>query len=200
MAAVLKLLVGLGNPGSQYERTRHNVGFWVMDDVATRYQVGFREDRRFHGAVAMLDRGRGGVCLLKPGTFMNRSGQVVAALAKFFKIEPPQILVVHDDLDLAPGNVRLKFGGGHGGHNGLRDVIACLGGADFYRLRFGIGHPGDRSAVIRYVLESPSKTEGELVRNAIERALSYLPEILDGRFNDAMNGLHATAPVVPKKK
>lgn len=188
--ASLKLLVGLGNPGAQYENTRHNVGFWFLDEVATRYRVAFREERRFHGAVGALDWNGGGVYLLKPGTFMNRSGQAVAAIVKFFKIEPEHVLVVHDDLDLHPGVIRLKRGGGHGGHNGLRDIIACLGSPDFYRLRFGIGHPGDRSAVIRYVLDSPSRSEGQLLREAVGQAIPFLPELLGGKFGKVMTEMH----------
>lgn len=188
----LRLVVGLGNPGTQYERTRHNVGFWFVDEVAARHRVAFRDERRFHGAVATLDWNGGVVYLLKPSTFMNQSGRAVAAVTKFFKIEPPQILVVHDELDLPPGVVRLKRGGGHGGHNGLRDLIACLGAADFYRLRFGIGHPGDRSAVIRYVLDGPLRSEGPLLQKAIGRAISLLPGLLEGRFGKVMSELHAT--------
>jgi PTH1 family peptidyl-tRNA hydrolase len=190
---MIKLLVGLGNPGAQYDKTRHNAGFWFLDEVASRSGVVFRGEGRFQGAIARLERKGGYVYLLKPLTFMNRSGQSVASLAKYFKIKPDEILVAHDELDLPPGLVRLKRGGSHGGHNGLRDMISSLGSAEFYRLRLGIGHPGNRAAVVKYVLGEPSRSDGGLVREAISKTLDLLPEILDGNMSAAMDRLHATS-------
>jgi PTH1 family peptidyl-tRNA hydrolase len=151
----------------------------------------FHQDQRFQGLVAKLELHGDTVFLLKPTTYMNRSGQSAGALAKYFKIQPSEILVAHDELDLVPGIVRLKRGGGHGGHNGLRDLIAHLGSADFYRLRFGIGHPGDRTAVVSYVLDAPGRADGELVDGAIARAIALLPDMLTGRLDAVMNRLHA---------
>jgi PTH1 family peptidyl-tRNA hydrolase len=188
---MIKLLVGLGNPGSQYDKTRHNAGFWFLDELASRSGMSFRDEGRFQGAAAKLERKGGVIYLLKPLTYMNRSGQSVAALTKYFKIEPEEILVAHDELDLPPGQVRLKRGGGHGGHNGLRDLISSLGSAEFFRLRLGIGHPGDRAAVVKYVLSEPSRVDEGLVHEAITKALDFLPDILDGNVSAAMNRLHA---------
>lgn len=191
MSVNFKLLAGLGNPTAQYEKTRHNAGFWFLDEVASHYRLVFHQDQRFQGWVAKLELHGDTVFLLKPTTYMNRSGQSVGALAKYFKIEPAEILVAHDELDLVPGVVRLKRGGGHGGHNGLRDLMAHLGSADFYRLRFGIGHPGDRAAVVSYVLDAPNRADGELVESAIARAKALLPDMLIGRLDAVMNRLHA---------
>lgn len=193
MSAKFRLIVGLGNPTAQYEKTRHNAGFWFLDELAGEQRVSFHQDQRFHGWTGRLGVDGVPVHLLKPTTYMNRSGQAVGALAKYFKIEPAEILVVHDELDLSPGVVRLKRGGGHGGHNGLRDLIAHLGTADFYRLRFGIGHPGDRAAVIHYVLDTPMAAESEQIRDAMKRALKFVPAILDGELEKVMNHLHGSA-------
>ena len=148
----LRLIVGLGNPGADYDKTRHNVGFWLLDSLARRYGGVFRREAKFHGEACQVSVDGHPLWLLKPQTFMNRSGASVIALARFYKLVPEAILVVHDELDLPPGAVRLKRGGGHGGHNGLRDIIQQLGSREFLRLRLGIGHPGDSRAVINYVL------------------------------------------------
>jgi PTH1 family peptidyl-tRNA hydrolase len=190
----LKLLVGLGNPTAQYDKTRHNAGFWFLDEVALHYRAAFREDARFLGAVARVERSESNLYLLKPATYMNRSGQAVGAIAKYFKIAPSEILVAHDELDLAPGVVRLKRGGGHGGHNGLRDIMAQLDTGDFYRLRLGIGHPGDRSAVVGYVLHPPSKGEEELLRAGMAKVIPLLADLMAGRIDAVMKALHT----VPK--
>jgi len=186
----IQLIVGLGNPGSQYEPTRHNAGFWFVDELVRRCRQSFRSEQRFHGEVArcLLD---GNECRLqKPMTFMNRSGQAVSSLARFFKIPLQQILVVHDELDLPPGTIRLKKGGGHGGHNGLRDLISHLGSKDFYRLRVGIGHPGHRDQVVDYVLRKPSKEDRRQIDDAIYDALNVMADVVEGKFELAMNSLH----------
>lgn len=185
-----KLLVGLGNPTAQYEKTRHNAGFWFLDEIAARYRLVFHQDQRFHGQLAKLEWQGVTVHLLKPMTYMNRSGQSVGAVAKYFKIEPSEILVAHDELDLVPGVVRLKRGGGHGGHNGLRDMVAHVGSSDFYRLRFGIGHPGERLAVASYVLDAPGRADRELIDTVIAKAAGVLPDLLTGRLEVVMNHLH----------
>ena len=189
----IQLIVGLGNPGAEYRQTRHNAGYWFVEDVAERHGCRFRSERRFHGDTCMFTLGGRTCRLLKPTTFMNRSGQSVAALVNYYRISLEQILVVHDELDLPPGAVRLKQGGGHGGHNGLRDVISALGGRDFWRLRVGIGHPGDSRQVVGYVLGRPSKEDDLSIRDALSRAAGELPDILGGAFQRVMNRLHAAA-------
>ena len=188
----IQLIVGLGNPGSDYEPTRHNAGFWFVDELAQRCQQPFRSEQRFQSEVArcLVD---GNECRLqKPMTFMNRSGQAVRSLLQFFKIPLEQVLVVHDELDLSPGIVRFKKGGGHGGHNGLRDLISHLGSKDFYRLRVGIGHPGHRDQVVDYVLKKPSKQDRLQIEEALVDALDVMPDIIQGRFERAMNALHTS--------
>lgn len=187
----IQLVVGLGNPGSEYEPTRHNAGFWFVDELARRCRQDFRPESRFQSELArcVLD---GDECRLqKPMSFMNRSGQPVSALARFFRITRQQILVVHDELDLPAGTVKCKQGGGHGGHNGLRDLITHLGGNDFYRLRIGIGHPGHRDQVVDYVLKKPSREDRQSIDDAIHAALDVMPDILAGRFERAMHVLHS---------
>lgn len=186
----VQLIVGLGNPGEQYDQTRHNAGFWFVEEIARQQNVVFRPETKFLGGVAKIDINGHQAWLLKPMTFMNRSGQSIQALAKFYRIPPEQILVAHDELDLPVGVAKLKTGGGHGGHNGLRDTIAALGGPGFQRLRLGIDHPGDRSQVVNYVLKSPSKIEREKIDDAIYDATHVLPEILAGDLAKAMNQLH----------
>ena len=186
----IQLIVGLGNPGSEYELTRHNAGFWFVDELERRCQQKLRAEPRFQSEVARCLLNGNECRLQKPKTFMNRSGQAVSALARFFKIPLQQILVVHDDLDLSPGSIRLKKGGGHGGHNGLRDLISHLGGPDFYRLRVGIGHPGHRDQVVDYVLRRPSKEERQQIDDAIDNALTVVPDVIAGKFELAMNSLH----------
>ncbi|MGD8842834.1 MAG: aminoacyl-tRNA hydrolase [Gammaproteobacteria bacterium] len=187
----IQLIIGLGNPGAEYELTRHNAGFWFVDELARRCQQTFRGEARFHSEVARcLLEGRD--CRLqKPLTYMNRSGQAARALMQFFRIPVEEILVAHDDLDLPPGTVRLKKGGGHGGHNGLRDLIAQLGSKDFHRLRIGIGHPGHRDQVVDYVLKKPGKEDRGLIEQGIDEALDVMPMVIDGKMAKAMHLLHS---------
>ncbi len=189
--AQIKMIVGLGNPGSEYTETRHNAGFWLLDQLARQWQATWREDRKFFGEVARATLPGGDVWLLKPATFMNRSGQSVQALAQFYKIEPEAILVVHDELDLAPGVAKLKQGGGNGGHNGLKDIQARLATPNFWRLRLGIGHPGDKNLVVNFVLKKPLAAEQDLIDSAIDRAVQIFPTILSDDFAAAMRTLHS---------
>ncbi len=194
MADPIALLVGLGNPGARYRETRHNAGFWLADEVARRAGLAFRASARFAGELCEgLVEGRR-VRLLKPGTYMNESGRAVAALARFYRLPAEAILVAHDDIDLPPGVVRLKRGGGDGGHKGLRDIIPRLGSRAFLRLRIGVGHPGASEAVVGYVLHPPAAEERALIEEAIEQALAVLPEILAGEEARAMNVLNRRAP------
>jgi PTH1 family peptidyl-tRNA hydrolase len=190
--AAIRLIAGLGNPGAKYEQTRHNAGFWFVDEVARRYAGQFRVEARFGSEVASCQINGRECRLQKPQEFMNRSGRPVATLAAFYRIQRPAILVVHDDLDLPPGTVRLKLGGGHGGHNGLRDLIPSLGGNDFLRLRIGIGHPGHRDDVVGYVLKSAVQEERVAIEAAIEAALRVLPDVVAGNLEAAMKELHTT--------
>lgn len=185
----MRLVAGLGNPGREYEATRHNVGFWWVESLAERCGVRLKSESRFHGRVGRLTGADLDCWLLLPQTYMNHSGQAVGALAGFYKIPPNEILVVHDELDLPPGTARLKKGGGVAGHNGLRDIAARLG-PDFWRLRIGIGHPGDRAAVISYVLHPPREEEARLISSAIERSLEVWPLICAGEMEKAMHRLH----------
>jgi PTH1 family peptidyl-tRNA hydrolase len=187
----IKLIVGLGNPGSEYEATRHNAGFWWLDELARERNASFRNDGKFHGLVARTTLHGHEVHLLKPQTFMNVSGRAVVALALFYKILPDQILVVHDELDLPPGSAKLKLGGGHGGHNGLKDIIAHLGSREFWRLRVGIGHPGERAEVVNYVLKAPRKEEQVLIDEAMRRAQDVASLIIEGKQEAAMLKLHS---------
>jgi PTH1 family peptidyl-tRNA hydrolase len=186
----IQLIVGLGNPGEEYARTRHNAGFWLLDVLAARHGGRFRMERKFNAEVAMLSIAGTDVRLLKPATFMNRSGQPIQAAATYLKIPPECILVAHDDLDLPPGVARLKHGGGAGGHNGLKDAIAHLGPA-FWRLRLGIGHPGNRAEVIDYVLNRASREEEALIRGAVEDAAEVIPVLLGSGDQPAMLRLHS---------
>jgi PTH1 family peptidyl-tRNA hydrolase len=187
----IKLIVGLGNPGREYEAMRHNAGFWWLDEFARAQGANFRADGKFHSLVARTALHGHEVHLLKPQTFMNVSGRAVVSLALFFKIEPANILVVHDELDLPPGSAKLKLGGGHGGHNGLKDIIAHLGTRDFWRLRIGIGHPGERDEVSDYVLHAPRKEEQVLIDAAMQRAQEVAPLIVAGKLEAAMLKLHS---------
>lgn len=187
----IRLIVGLGNPGPEYQKTRHNAGFWLLDELAWDYKQSFHAEGKFFGETARAQRpGGSDLWLLKPATFMNLSGQAVVALARFYKILPDEILVVHDELDLPPGCARFKQGGGHGGHNGLKDIIARLGSPAFWRLRLGIGHPGDRNEVVNYVLKKPRSEEQGAIDEAIVAALHVLPQALDGDMAGAMKTLH----------
>jgi PTH1 family peptidyl-tRNA hydrolase len=190
-----KLVVGLGNPGAEYAETRHNAGFWFCERLARELGVSWSKEARFHGFAA--NARTDGVWLLMPQTFMNRSGQSVAALARFYRIEPAEILVVHDELDIPPGQLRVKFGGGLGGHNGLKDITAHLGTQDFWRLRIGIGHPGDRNEVVNFVLKPPRREESDLIDESIDRALLAWPLFAKADWNAVTQRLNAR-PAVPK--
>ncbi len=187
----IKLIVGLGNPGREYESTRHNAGFWWVDEFAHAHKFTFKAESKFHGLTARGQVHGHEVLLLKPQTFMNASGRALAALAQFYKIEPQHMLVVHDELDLPPGSAKLKLGGGHGGHNGLKDIIAHLGTRDFWRLRIGIGHPGERADVMGYVLHPPLREEGELIAQAMQRSHDVANLIVEGKMEAAMLKLHS---------
>lgn len=189
----IQLIVGLGNPGDEYSKTRHNAGFWWVDQVCQHSNTRLQTEAKFHGQAGKLT-GRE-VWLLKPDTFMNGSGRAVSALAKFYKIPVQAILVVHDELDLPVGAVKLKKAGGHGGHNGLRDIIAHMGSADFWRLRVGIGHPGKqaeggRDAVVNFVLRPPSRPEMALIEQGIDASTALIERLLAGDFEQAMLQLH----------
>lgn len=184
----MKLIIGLGNPGDKYERTRHNAGFWLLERFAAQTGTAMRKDAKFQALVGR--HSPSGAWLLMPQTFMNASGRPVQMIASFFKIDPAEILVVHDELDFAPGVVKMKRGGGIAGHNGLRDISARLGSHDYWRMRIGVGHPGDRAAVIDYVLNKPSADDKALIDGAIERALEVLPAIVGGDTQSAMLKLH----------
>jgi len=186
----IELIVGLGNPGGSYEQTRHNAGFWCVDALAQRNSGAFRVEAKFQAQACKISLAARECWLLKPATFMNRSGIAVAALAGFYKIPVENILVMHDELDLPPGVARLKQGGGHGGHNGLRDIIAQLG-ANFMRLRIGIGHPGDRDAVVDYVLQRPSLADRQQIEAAMDAALLVMPDVVNGEIQRAMHSLHS---------
>jgi len=186
----IRLIAGLGNPGRKHERDRHNVGFWFVSRLATRQEVQMRSQPKFHGVVGKAGFAASEVWFVIPQTYMNASGMAVGALARFYKIAPEECLVVHDELDFAPGVARLKRGGGVAGHNGLRDVAAQLGTQDYWRLRIGIGHPGDKNVVADYVLSSPPAPERELIESAIARCLEVSPLLLAGDMHAAMLKLH----------
>ena len=195
----IRLLVGLGNPGPEYEHTRHNAGFWWIDEVARQLRASLVPERSYHGLVARINRtGAEPLWLLEPMTFMNLSGKSVAALARFFKIAPAEILVAHDELDLQPGQARLKLGGSAAGHNGLKDIHAQIGTQEFWRLRLGIGHPGVKTEVPNYVLKKPSPEHRTGIEQAIERSLESLELVLAGDMTRAMMKVHADKPERPK--
>ena len=191
---MIRLIVGLGNPGPEYAATRHNAGFWFVDAVAARLHATLQPERGYFGHAARTNVGGRPLWLLKPTTYMNLSGKSVAALARFFKIEPAEILVAHDELDLLPGQVKLKQGGSHAGHNGLKDIHAQLGSADYWRLRLGIGHPGVKAAVIDYVLKKPSPEHRVEIEKSIDQALSGLDLLLDGEMERATMKINARPP------
>ena len=195
---MIKLFVGLGNPGPEYEATRHNAGFWWIDALAQALGTRLVAERTYQGLVARANLPGGPVWLLQPMTYMNLSGQSVAPLARFFKIEPAQILVVHDELDLLPGQMKLKQGGGAAGHNGLKDILAQLGSPDFWRLRIGIGHPGDKSEVANWVLKKPAPDQRDAIEASLTRCLLALPDLLAGRMNEATARIHTSKPPRPK--
>ncbi|MGE0114392.1 MAG: aminoacyl-tRNA hydrolase [Steroidobacteraceae bacterium] len=188
----LQVIVGFGNPGNEHLQTRHNAGFWFVDVLARRYGGQFRGHTRYHGEVCRIQIGAHELTLLKPQTYMNRSGLAVRALLDYMKIAPEQIMVAHDELDLPPGVARFKLGGGHGGHNGLRDTITHIG-QNFWRLRLGIGHPGDKSQVIDFVLQRASAKEEDLIMAALGAAAEQLPVFLKQGAEKAMNALHGKA-------
>jgi len=193
MPSPIHLIVGLGNPGAEYAETRHNAGFWFVDALARRYNASFKSESKFHGQICRI-RTDGGECwLLKPATFMNRSGRSVAGLANYYKIPLEEMLIVHDELDLAAGTVRLKQGGGHAGHNGLRDIISATGGRDFWRLRLGISRPTGVAGqqVVNYVLGRPSRDEAAAIEDAISESERIIGELLSGDFQKAMHRLHS---------
>lgn len=194
---MIRLFVGLGNPGPEYETTRHNAGFWWLDALADKLKVGFVPERSYQALVARANLPCGPVWLLEPMTYMNRSGVAVASLARFFKIEPRQILVVHDELDLPPGEAKLKQGGSVAGHNGLKDIQAMLGTPDFWRLRLGIGHPGPRDEVASYVLKRPSPGHRDGIVKAIEQSLAASDAFIAGDMAKAVALIHAK-PQRPK--
>lgn len=187
----IKLIVGLGNPTAEYEHTRHNAGFWFIDELAWQWKAQLKSEKKFHGDIARVAQPQGDVWLLKPDTYMNLSGKAVAALAQFYKIQPEEILVVHDELDIPCGQIRYKLGGGNGGHNGLKDIQAKLGTPNFYRLRLGIGHPGERNLVVGFVLSKPPAAKRELIDNAIAKSLQAMPDIMAGDLEKTVRHLHS---------
>lgn len=195
---MIKLFVGLGNPGPEYEHTRHNAGFWWVDAIARELKVTLLPDKSYHGLVARTSVHGQTVWLLEPQTFMNLSGRSVAALARFFKIQPQEILVAHDELDITPGQVKLKLGGSHAGHNGLRDVHAQLGCGDYWRLRLGIGHPGVKSEVVNWVLKKPSPDQRAAIDECIARSIRALPALIAGEMEKATLLVHTSKPPRPK--
>ena len=187
--STIQLIAGLGNPGAKYENTRHNVGFWFVDELARSKGCSLRHESKFQGGKISI-AGQS-VWLIKPMTFMNLSGQSVSALAKYYKMSVENLLVVHDELDLDPGTVRLKQDGGHGGHNGLRDIISHFSSKEFYRLRLGIGHPGSAADVSNYVLSNPSNADKNAMEDSINDCMPVLPQIIEGEIQKAMNHLHS---------
>ncbi len=196
----IKLIVGLGNPGAEYERTRHNAGYWWVDAIAERKRAAWKREAKFSGHVSKVQEEGHEFALLKPSTYMNESGRSVSALMRFFKIEPGEMLVVHDELDLPPGIVRLKKGGGTGGHNGLADIAEALDTKEFWRLRIGIGHPGDKDMVADYVLDKPRRAERDAIEPVFDRSLDLLAKLASGRMQDAMTWLHTSPEVEAKRK
>lgn len=190
MATPIQLIVGLGNPGSQYESTRHNAGAWFAQLLEHHADSDFRVEKKFFGQLCTLSHAGQSARVLIPSTYMNESGKAVAAIANYFKIAPQHILVAHDELDLPVGTIKLKKGGGHGGHNGLRDIIKGIGSSDFYRLRIGIGHPGHKDRVHDYVLSNPSRADAQKITATIETALSVINDLLAGEIDRATRNLH----------
>ena len=195
---MIKLFVGLGNPGPDYEATRHNAGFWWIDALARELKVSLVPERSYYGLAGRTSVNGQSVWLLQPQTFMNLSGKSVASLARFFKIQPEEILVVHDELDLPPGQVKLKRGGSHAGHNGLRDIHAQLGSPDYWRLRIGIGHPGEKSEVANWVLKKPAPDQRTLIEDSIAHSLKAHTAMLAGDMDKATLLVHTTKPQRPK--
>ena len=195
---MIKLFVGLGNPGAEYEATRHNAGFWWVDALARELKVSLVTEKAYHGVVARTTVNGQTVWLLEPRTFMNLSGKSVAGLARFFKIQPDEILVAHDELDVVPGQAKLKFGGSHAGHNGLRDIHAQMGTDDYWRLRLGIGHPGVKAEVPNWVLQKPTPDQRTAMEECVERTLKAVPAMLAGEMDKATMLVHTSKPPRPK--
>lgn len=195
---MIRLFVGLGNPGPDYAATRHNAGYWWLDELARRFTVNLVMEKGFFGLVARASHKGQPVWLLEPQTFMNQSGKSVAALAHFFKISPQDILVAHDELDIVPGEAKLRLGGSHAGHNGLRDIHAQLATDQYWRLRLGIGHPGNRAEVIHWVLKRPSADDRIALDQSIDRAITAVPLLLDGDMERATRLIHTSKPPRPK--
>jgi PTH1 family peptidyl-tRNA hydrolase len=194
---MIRLFVGLGNPGTEYEHTRHNAGFWWIDELARKLGATLQVERNYYGLCARVNNAPGApgpIWLLQPMTFMNLSGKAVAPLARFFKIAPEEILAIHDELDLEPGQMKFKQGGGNGGHNGLKDMQAQLGSANFWRLRLGIGHPGHKDEVAGYVLRKPPLTERQLLEDCIDKSMQSVELMLSGQMDKALAKIHAKPP------
>lgn len=194
METPIKMIVGLGNPGLEYIKTRHNAGFWFIDGIISEGAKTLRYESKFQANLAQMQLANYNIWLVQPQTYMNKSGLTVLALAKFYKMLPEEILVVHDDLDLPIGHVKLKQGGGHGGHNGLKDIQSHLGSLHFWRLRIGIGRPNEKSAVTHYVLHPARKEEQAAIDAGLNRAYHVLPDIVSGRVNEAIKHLHTMNP------
>ena len=189
---LLKLVAGLGNPGAKHAETRHNAGFWFLDLFADQHGIAFTANTGLFGQQARLQYDNNDVRLFKPQTHMNESGRAIQAIMAYYRILPAEMLIVHDEIDLPPGTIRLKRGGGHAGHNGLRDIIECIGSRDFNRMRIGVGHPGDKDRVIGAVLGKPTAKEKKLIKTAINEALAVMPLVLAGEFSKAMTQLHGS--------
>jgi len=196
----IRLIIGLGNPGREYEGTRHNAGYRWVDAIAARKKARWSKESKFSGWTTRVEEGGHDFRMLKPATYMNESGRSVAAVVRFYRIDPAAMLIVHDELDLPPGTVRLKKGGGTGGHNGLTDIVDALDTKDFWRLRIGIGHPGHKDLVADYVLHEARREERELIEPPFERSLDLLPRIASGRMQDAMTWLHTQPKPEEKEK
>jgi len=194
----IQLIAGLGNPGAEYSQTRHDAGFWLVDAIAQDLAAPLQPEKNYRALMARTSVAGRPLWLLEPQTFMNASGQSVAALARFFKIPPQDILVVHDELDLPPGEAKLKLGGSHAGHNGLRDIHAQLGSDQYWRLRLGVGHPGHKAAVVGWVLQKPPSDARAAIEDAIIRCLQAMPDILAGRMDKATAHIHTSSPPRPK--
>lgn len=190
MSATIQVIIGLGNPGAEHEKTRHNAGFWLVDSLAEQESVSWRQEKKLFGLVSDMRFNNNVIRLLKPNTFMNLSGQAVNSIIKYFDLTAENCLIVHDDIDLEVGQVKLKFSGGHGGHNGLRSIFQSIGTRDFYRLRIGVGRPKNSHEVHSYVLKQASKGEQSILNNSIDDALEQIPEILQGNISKATQSLH----------
>lgn len=187
----IKLIIGLRNPGSAYEQTRHNAGAWFLERLAKAHDATFKTDKKMHADISKLQILQHECKMILPLTFMNNSGRPAREVSEFYRIQPQEILVAHDELDLPAGRIKLKTGGGHGGHNGLKDICNYLGSSEFHRLRVGIGHPGHKDLVLNYVLGKPSPDDREAISEAITRAIAVMPEVLSGHLGNAMNQLNA---------